>query len=126
MARRGSKKRSREDTTASLELPLLIASPIVPSWNPVTLEDRRAHHPLRMHRPAASRLHSDRRIVEVVRRPTKRNRSHHYARPHYAVPEQVSICVRRKQRREIMHALKHAGKGGMRKPRRTLLSRIKC
>jgi len=38
----------------------------------------------------------------------------------------VSICVRRSQRREVIHALRKAGRGGGKPPRRTWRSKIKC
>lgn len=44
----------------------------------------------------------------------------------FKIPNQVMICVRRKTRKEVMHAKRHAGKGGHRKPRRNFWSRISC
>lgn len=38
----------------------------------------------------------------------------------------ASVCVLRKARREIMHALGHAGSGGLKKPRYTEDSKITC
>lgn len=45
----------------------------------------------------------------------------------FARPERVGVCVRRHQRREVLHALKFTGKGsgGGRKPRRRQ-STIRC
>lgn len=47
----------------------------------------------------------------------------------FTLPWQVIVCVRRKQRREVMHALKVAGKGGVgrgKKQRRTEFSEVRC
>jgi len=45
----------------------------------------------------------------------------------FAVPNKIAICVRRKQRKEIMHALKHSGKrGGQGKHRRNIWSDVTC
>lgn len=45
----------------------------------------------------------------------------------FASPSQVVTCVRRKQRREVLHALRKTGKGsGYGKKRRTPLSGVHC
>jgi len=36
------------------------------------------------------------------------------------------ICARRKQRKEILHALKHTGKAGQKRPHRNQHSQTKC
>lgn len=41
-------------------------------------------------------------------------------------PSRVLICVRRKQRKEVLHALGKAGKVGQRRPRRNHYSEIHC
>lgn len=41
-------------------------------------------------------------------------------------PDRVAVCIRRKARREVLFAKKRAGRGGMRRPRRTWLSKISC
>jgi len=50
------------------------------------------------------------------------------ARLGFTSPPNVMTCVRRKVRKEVMHALKKTGKGGgkQRRHRYTLKSRIKC
>ena len=40
--------------------------------------------------------------------------------------KKVMICVRRKQRKEVLHAYKKTGKGGQRRPHRNQYSNIKC
>lgn len=44
----------------------------------------------------------------------------------FRVPEAVLICVRRKRRKEVIHALGVAGARGLRKPRRSEFSEISC
>lgn len=47
----------------------------------------------------------------------------------FAVPKHIALCVRRKRRREIMHALRRAGRRGIgkNKIRRTnFWSKVKC
>lgn len=45
----------------------------------------------------------------------------------FAVPQQVMVCVRRKQRKEVMHALGHAGsRKKQAKPKRNETSYIRC
>lgn len=43
----------------------------------------------------------------------------------FKIPETTIVCVRRSIRKEIMHALKKAGKG-VRKPKRNAMSSISC
>lgn len=46
---------------------------------------------------------------------------------HFAAPQSVVMCVRRKQRREVIHALNLTGKGAKaRSRRRTSWSDVKC
>lgn len=44
----------------------------------------------------------------------------------FNVPGRVMVCVRRKIRREVLHALGRAGKGGGKKRRRNEWSNVKC
>lgn len=44
----------------------------------------------------------------------------------FEAPKKVLICVRRKQRKEVLHALRKAGKFGQRRPRRSYYSDISC
>lgn len=65
--------------------------------------------------------------VSVTSTPTK-------SRPPNKVPYQIAfnapretlVCVRRKRRKEVLHAFKKTGKGGQRKPRRSQWSDTKC
>jgi len=46
----------------------------------------------------------------------------------FSHPWQVIVCVRRKRRREVLHALRKTGRGGskQRKPRRNFWSEVRC
>lgn len=101
--------------------PVRFSSPVV-----LRMEDRRTFHPAgpRM-RPAGSVLRGDSRWVA---RPT-RLFSDVSARVGFAVPKRVAICVRRKQRKEVLHALNFHGKGSggvSRRRRRTEFSNVDC
>lgn len=88
------------------------------------VEDRRVWHPLRERAPAGvfSRR-EERRLVERDRRSSDPFPS---LRLGFAVPEKVAVCVRRKTRREVIHALNKAGGGVSRKRRRNEYSDIRC
>lgn len=44
----------------------------------------------------------------------------------FTAPERVLICVRRKRRKEVLHALRKTGISGQRRPRRSFSSTISC
>lgn len=44
----------------------------------------------------------------------------------FSDPRRVIICVRRKIRKEVLHALRKSGRSGQRRPRRTTYSNIRC
>lgn len=48
------------------------------------------------------------------------------SRVQFANSENVLICVRRKRRKEVLHALKKTGRGGQKRRRRTRYSSISC
>lgn len=91
------------------------------------VEDRRSHHPLGFFRPA--RQWSGHPVKpHVVSKPT-RHRAQLPFGLRFAVPQKTLICVRRKTRKEVLHALHKVGKGrsGFRKKRsRNFYSRISC
>lgn len=83
------------------------------------LEDRRTYLPDYRTRPAASQRRSDARLVQD---PTQKS----LRRITFANPAHVAMCLRRKIRREVLHALKVAGGKGFKKPRRNAWSDIGC
>lgn len=85
------------------------------------LEDRREWHPMRSLRPAAALQRGSRRLV-IARKRSK-------VLPHklqFAIPKQVAVCVRRKERREVILAMGKGGGGKRKPPRRNLWSAVKC
>ena len=86
------------------------------------LEDRRRFHPLGPYRPAQASVRSARRLV--VSQPTH-TRTKLPSGIRFADPHKVSLCVKRKTRREVIMA-KGRGGGAHRRPRRNQWSEVKC
>jgi len=94
-------------------------------------EDRRRWHPAGLLRPAAVLGSiSSRRLVERPRQswgPAKYRDPFPSLRLGFAIPEKVVVCVRRKQRREVIFATGSAGKGARQKQRRrNYMSEVSC
>jgi hypothetical protein len=93
------------------------------------LEDRRTFHP-DTYRPIASTRQGHRLIVrDKVYSKQKTNRvipSHTKATIAFAQPKRVALCIRRQQRKEVLHAIRKAGKTGQKRPRRNESSTISC
>lgn len=89
-------------------------------------EDRRFFHPDRAMRPVVSFVRSASRVVAKQRvkfvQPSQTK-----AILAFDEPRRVIVCLRRRIRREVLHASGFAGSGRpMRKPRRNALSSISC
>lgn len=133
-------KRSRSKNTHNGRRDdLSIANFTLPSrpvtLTPLTFIDRRRYHPEQdfaapltfAGRPAS---------YTVVDRPSKSQkqidrfgaklRSQTKAAVAFAEPTRLALCVRRNQRKEVLHATGKAGKRGQKKPRRNFFSRITC
>lgn len=88
--------------------------------------DRRVYHPAgREMRPAVSFSRRDQTRLVIARRKARPGGAvereslvEPYFKVGFAVPRKVGICVRRKQRKEVLHALRIAGSGGIRRDRR--------
>lgn len=93
---------------------------------PLTLfEDRRTFHPGRATRPAFSFNKAASRLV--VGAPSFRNDLS--ARVGFAVPSKVAVCIRRKDRKEVLHAFNFYGRGAggvSRRRRRSRFSDVDC
>lgn len=104
-----------------------LLSPLAPSDPLVEIEDRRSYHPERGSRPA---LYSSRpRLVEKSKLPPRVARfrpSQTQARLAFSDPENVVVCVRRKDRREVLFAKRKTGRGGRRPRRRSWMSQLSC
>lgn len=90
-----------------------------------SLEDRRTWHPSGPLRPAGALSRSARTLV-VERSGPARWQDPLPGRVQFSVPEKVSGCVRRKERREVLFAKGHGGKGSRRAKRRNNWSDVKC
>lgn len=90
------------------------------------VEDRRLFHPEARQRPAAS-FDTPRHRLQVVR-PTRPSFDPFSvpSRIGFRQPDRVLICVRRQQRKEVLHALHVAGRSGLRRPRRGPYSNVSC
>lgn len=107
-----------------------LLSPLAPLDPLSEIEDRRTYHPLGSDRPA---LYSVAPLQVKDRRPSPRQRRAGF-RPHsqtkgviaFAEPDQVVLCVRRKERREVLFAKRFhkRGRGGPR--RRNWTTQISC
>lgn len=95
------------------------------SYAPV--EDRRVFHPAGpVNRPVFSSPRSAARVVARQRPSSPYFPSQTKAILTFDVPNRVSICVKRKVRKQVLHAVNKAGKRGQRKPRRNFWSSISC
>ena len=103
----------------------LLSRPSVASLSPLTeIEDRRTYHPLFDDRPA-------RTVEGTPVRPHRVTKSKYSRLPfglQFAQPNRTLVCVRRKQRQEVLHALKRTGRGGSsrRHKRRNHYSGVQC
>lgn len=77
------------------------------------LEDRRLFHPERAVRPALSFYRDAGRVIvsKGVSSP-QRLRNDISSRIGFSVPKHVAVCIRRKERKEVIHAIGKAGRGG--------------
>lgn len=140
MSRR-SRRREREevDNFSNVRSPLDVArdrlrSLIAPSRSFLQqLEDRREFspelaRPARAFRRAAAKLE-----VGNARKSRGDNQKSSFGRVtvpqvvRFSDPNRVAVCIRRHQRREVLHALKHVGAGrGVKRPRWSEFSEISC
>lgn len=113
-----------EGTLPDPLLDRILADPIIRRDIVKAVDDRRFFDPAGPLRPAYS-LGRDARRLEV--RSTPRGRDlYPGAAVGFAVPERVAVCVRRHERREVIHALGKAGGGGSRRRRRNYWSDVHC
>lgn len=149
MARRRSRSVDANAITSELDELLAVPgpTPLVPlSPFDLTLDDNRTYHPDGNFR-TPSMLNPYEPEIEVYeqtkRRPAglRSNQSYRQTRPYGRATQnqqalsqsvafrdgsRVAVCVRRKQRKEVLHALRKTG-GGSRKPRRyNRYSQVKC
>lgn len=107
----------------SRSLPSLPTFESASVWSDVSdVEDRRQYHPAGHHRPASS----PRKAVAPSSIDARSAMSPGHPLRVFNAPSHVAICVRRKVRDEVLHALGKTGKGSGRPRRRTQWSKVKC
>lgn len=135
MSRRSRRRRSESNVPNAT--PLSSLAPLSRAYySPLRLDldrlappanlDRRVHHPLGEYRPAVA--FSGHPVRTNVVRPSK-FKSNLYVSPkvRFAVPKKTLICVRRAERKEVLHALKKVGRGrGGGRKRRNWFSEVTC
>jgi len=92
----------------------------------LSIEDRRTSHPDGPVRaPRSTRAFH----VNYQLAAPRQNKSNPWDVPsgiQFEDPSRVLICIRRKQRKEVLHALKKTGKSGQKRPRRNHYSEVLC
>ena len=83
-------------------------------------QDRRRFNPTKKFMPAQS--------VSGMTAPRKiqKYKPLAYAKEHFVDPRRVTVCVRRKQRKEVLHAIGKSGRNGGRSYRRSQHSNFSC
>lgn len=131
MARKRHKNRTQRDVTTP-SLTQLLHPTVKPSRSYLQeIEDRREFHPERADRSALSLFGRPHRLAvhKVEHRPARPVLSKRSSPPHriqFVDPRQVVVCVRRQQRKEVLHALGRTGRGARAPRRRTWRSDISC
>lgn len=141
--KRDKRRRDAELKPVTPPLAALVTPPrpLRPVVLPVSIEDRRVHDPRGLDRPARDvhgrAIRPLRPKAVVVRaaggKPVKARKSIRNILntvPHrlqFAQPMKTVVCLRRKMRQEVLHALGKTGRGARRrKPRRNWMSSISC
>lgn len=114
----GEARRSRYVTEDNLETPRRRRP------NLRQVEDRRQWHPEGPRRAPGARNRFAPRLVTPGWVPLGGDLP--TAKIGFADPLNVAVCVRRKQRREVLFAKHKAGRRGQRRPKRNWFSNIKC
>lgn len=120
---KGSRHRQRDNNSTSLRNVLLTLKPINASTLLREIEDRRTFHPEQAQRAARSfssprhKLTIPKKHLGNIKLPSAIG---------FKDPDRVLICVRRKQRREVLFAKKKHRKGAGGKKRRNWYSTIQC
>lgn len=123
MARR-SRSKARRDTSVIANDFRSLLSPLEPVRSGLLseIEDRRFFSPLSVDRRKSSR----RWAVKVVQRPNRLVSRVYRPGFYFESPRHVVACVRRKRRKEVIHAKGIAGRRGLRRGRRNQWSSVRC
>lgn len=123
-------RRSRAHRVVDLPQIVVVRRRVPSSFS--IIEDRRLFHPLGDFRPARSFLARPRPRLVIA--DVNVNRGRRKVTPYkvpsqigFSVPRDVVVCVRRKQRKEVLHAFKFTGRGsGSGRKRRNYWSDVSC
>lgn len=130
MARR-RRRSNRSNDTARRDVQTVSRTHVLPLTDLRLIEDRRDFHPLQDYRPAGvfvfreARQVVPKRVVTRPYRPVWPGTSLSHALQ-FNVPQEVALCVRRKQRREVIFAKRKYGRNGARRYRRNRFSEVSC
>lgn len=127
MARRGRQRSLQNVGSLHVRPPVLapvFERPIAVRSALSLLEDRRLFHPGRDFGPARSFSRRDQARVVIKQSVSKP--AAFSSRVQFAVPAKVVVCVRRHQRKEVLHALGKAGGKVSRRRRRNSWSHVDC
>lgn len=129
MSRRARRRRESIPVPSAYRPPRSL-TPLLRDFTPAAplrlIDDRRTYHPLKHFRPA-KQLSGHPVGPVVVKTPSNKNRAFIAHQLRFAAPKKTLFCVRRKQRKEVLHALKKVGKGkGGGRKRRNWYSNIGC
>lgn len=91
--------------------------------NLLAIEDRRMWTP-REETPRGFFRRSTKQVVQPYK--ARRLRNDVPAQVRFAVPREVAVCVRRKQRRSVLFALRKTGKGSRSRRKRNAFSEFRC
>lgn len=107
---------------AVFKLPNRVSS-VFKSASPLRmLEDRRTFDPRGVLRPPSSFIGKARVVARKATHPTWPGIG-----LKFDIPRPIAICIRRKERKEVLFAKRKAGRGGSRKPpRRSFWSGVSC
>lgn len=132
MARKSSRSTTqRRDTPRIANSRVFRTQPELPFGLPLNLssvEDRRAFHPMGELRPAKNLRGASHQLVVRNAAPAHAVRNPYFVNRGVAfqAPRDVLVCIRRENRREVLHALNKTGKVGQKKPRYSHYSSISC
>lgn len=123
MARRRSSDRRRQRDTSDIAndlASLLSLTPprLSPVVSPLVVEDRRLYSPDPLRTPRV-------RVLDPLPKRSVRPSTFPVGGLSFSSPRSVLVCVRRKQRREVLHAIGRSGRNSSRR-RRGPLSGVSC
>lgn len=129
MARRRRRDEVQRDDFTIANPTLLFRPSYVVDRGPL-LSDDRTYHPDDPFRPAVSHWIGARDVVDRnVNKSSRKSRVGRWDTLHgfgFRVPNAVNVCIRRKQRKEVLFALRKTGRGAGAPRRRNRWSDVRC